>query len=152
MISQALASFFEEGIGIHIGSRYASLEPGGARALAAKVEDQGATLVVYMPALFADQVMPDLQSNGQAAVLFGRPVDDRSVQVKGTFIDVRDGRDDERAMVQAQWEGYFANLALIGIPGAVYDRCPRWPVLAIRLRVTALFEQTPGPAAGAPLS
>jgi hypothetical protein len=151
MIAAPLASFLEEGIGVHLGTRTSDLEPNGARAVAAKVEDAGRQLVVYVPAAFADLVLPDLQSNGQAAVLFGRPIDDRSVQVKGTFVDVRDGHDDERAMVLAQWEGYMDNLGAIGIPRAVYGRCPTWPVVAIRLKVTALFEQTPGPSAGTPL-
>jgi hypothetical protein len=151
MIPPPLASFLEEGVGVHLGTRTADLEPNGVRAVAVKVEDAGAHLVVYVPAVFADLVLPDLESNGQAAVLFGRPVDDRSVQVKGTFIDVRDGHDGERAPVLAQWEGYMDSLGAIGIPRAVYDRCPTWPVVAIRLRVAALFEQTPGPGAGTPL-
>lgn len=152
MILPQLASFLEEGIGVHVGTRTADLEPNGVRAIAAKVEDSGRQLVVYVPVVFADRVLPDLRSNGQVAVLFGRPVDERSVQVKGTFVDVRDGLDGERAMVFAQWEAYMDNLGVIGIPRAVYERCPRWPVVAIRLKVTALFEQTPGPSAGVPLS
>jgi hypothetical protein len=151
MIPQPLASFLEEGIGVHLGSRSAQLEPNGVRAVAVKVEERGRHLLVYVPRVFADLVMPDLQSNGQGTVLFGRPVDERSVQVKGRFVDARDGRDDERDLVLSQWEGYIANLGLIGIPRFVYDRCPTWPVVAIRLHVTAVFEQTPGPGAGEPI-
>jgi hypothetical protein len=151
MITPQLASFLEEGIGVHLGSRSADLEPGGVKAIAAKVERDGTHLVVYVPAVAAGRVLPDLQANGQGAVLFGRPVDERSVQVKGVYVDVRDGRDDERAMVLGQWEGYMTNLGLIGIPRAVYARWPTWPVVAIRLRVSALFEQTPGPGAGEPM-
>jgi hypothetical protein len=151
MISPQLGAFLEEGIGVHLGSRTADLEPNGVRAIAAKVDRDGTHVVVYVAAVAASRVLPDLQSNGQGTVLFGRPVDDRSVQVKGTFVDVREGRDDERAMLMAQWEGFMVNLELIGIPRAVYARCATWPVVAIRLRVSALFEQTPGPGAGAPL-
>lgn len=148
MIGPELASFLEEGLGIHLGSRSAELDPNGARALAAKVEADGTMLAVYLSTAAAEIVLPDLQANGQVAVLFGRPVDDRSVQVKGAFLDIRDGRDNERAMVDAQWEGYLANLGMIGIPREVYDRGARWPVRVVRLRVTALFDQTPGTAAG----
>ena len=151
MIAPQLASFLEEGIGIHLGSRNADLEPNGTRAVAAKADRDGAHLLVYVPVSSVGRVLPDLQANGQAAVLFGRPIDDRSVQVKGTFVDVRDGRDDERPLVLTQWDGYLHNLGLIGIPREIYNRWPTWPVAAIRLRVTALFEQTPGPGAGAPI-
>jgi hypothetical protein len=148
MIASDLASFLEEGIGIHLASRTAALEPNGVRALAVKVEEAGAVLAVYVTTVAAESVLADYRANGQVAVLFGRPVDERSVQVKGIFLDVRDRREDERAMVSGQWEGYRANLGLIGIPRAVYDRGPRWPVRVVRLRVNAIFDQTPGPSAG----
>lgn len=151
MIAPDLASFLEEGLGIHVASRNAALEPNGVRALAVQVEDAGAVLAAYITTMAIGVVLPDLLANGQVAVLFGRPVDERSVQVKGTYLDVRDGRDDEQALVTRQWEGYLANLGLIGIPREVYDVGPRWPVRVIRLRVTAIFEQTPGPSAGEPL-
>jgi hypothetical protein len=104
-----------------------------------------------VPVASIGRVLPDLEANGQVAVLFGRPIDDRSVQVKGLFIDVRAGRDDERALVGTQWDGYLRNLGLIGIPREIYNRWPTWPVAAVRLQVTALFEQTPGPGAGSPI-
>jgi hypothetical protein len=151
MIAPQLASFLEEGVGIHLGTRNSRLEPNGTRAVAVKVDDAGRHLAVYVPAVSAERVLPDLQANGQGAVLFGRPVDDRSVQVKGVFVDVRDGRDDERELVATQWDGYLHNLGLIGIPHEIYARWPTWPVVVVRLQVTALFEQTPGPGAGAPM-
>lgn len=135
-----------------MGSRTADLDPNGVRAIAATVHDGGAHIVVYLPAMSAGRVLPDLLSNGQATVLFGRPVDERSCQIKGTFVDVRDVDASERVLVERQWEGFMDNLALIGIPRAVFAGCVRWPLVAIRLRVTALFEQTPGPGAGAPMS
>ena len=56
--------------------------------------------------------------------------------------------DDERPMVERQWLGLMDNLGRIGIPRAVFVNWSTWPVVAIRLTVTALVEQTPGPGAG----
>ena len=139
MIAPQLAAFLEEGLGIHLGSRNANLEPDAARAVAVKVEDGGRHLVVYVPVAAIGRVLDDLHANGQVAVLFGRPVDDRSVQVKGTFVDVRDGREDERDMVLAQWDGYVRQLDCIGIAPALAASSATWPVAAMRVRVTALF-------------
>jgi hypothetical protein len=90
MIDTELAAFLQEGVGIHIASRNAALEPNGSRALAVKVDADGRHLEVYLAAVAAARILPDLQANGQAAVGFGRPVDDRSCQVKGLFLGVRD--------------------------------------------------------------
>lgn len=152
MISPALTAFLEEGIAIHVGTRNASLVPSGARAIAVKVENGGTHLRVYVPASAWSPLLEDLHANGQGTVLFGRPIDDRSCQVKGTFVDVRPVGEDERALVIGQWEGFVANLALIGIPRKVFSAWTTWPVVAARFKVTALFEQTPGPAAGTPLA
>jgi hypothetical protein len=151
MVHPELGAFLEEGLGIHIGTRNEGLQPGGTRAVAVKVEEDGLHIVVYVARAAAKRVLPDLESNGQAAVVFGRPVDDRSCQVKGIFVSARPARTAEREFVHAQWEAYRDKLERIGIPRAAAAAWITWPALAIRLKVTTLFEQTPGPNAGAPI-
>lgn len=152
MIDGALAAFLQEGVGIHIGTRDAARRPNGARAIAVQVEPDGEHLVVYVARVAAARILPDLESNGQAAVGFGRPVDDRACQVKGVFVSAREAREDERPAVLAQWDGFLASLEKIGVPRAATRTWVTWPAVAIRLRCNALFEQTPGPDAGAPLT
>ena|SRR6187401_1162140 len=152
MIDSDLAAFLQEGVGIHIASRNAALEPNGSRALAVKVDADGRHLEVYVATVAAVRILPDLQSNGQAAVGFGRPVDDRSCQVKGLFLGARDATEEERPLIAGQWERFLANLEKIGIPRAATRAWITWPVVAIRLRANAIFDQTPGPNAGAPLT
>src|SRR5688572_33442035 len=89
MIDKDLAAFLQEGVGIHIGTRNAALEPNGIRALAVTVEDDGLHLTVYAAEIAAARVLPDLEDNGQIAIGFGRPVDDRACQVKGVAIGTR---------------------------------------------------------------
>jgi len=151
MIDAQLAAFLQEGVGIHIATRNAALQPNGARAIAVTVEEDGAHLVVYVARVAAARILPDLETNGQAAVGFGRPVDDRACQVKGLFLGVREATDEERPRVLAQWDGFLGSLEQIGIPRAATKTWVTWPAVAIRLRASALFNQTPGPQAGAPL-
>ena len=152
MIDRELAAFLQEGLGIHIGTRNERLEPNGARAGAVQVDEDGVHLIVYVPEVAAPRVLPDLQSNGQATVGFARPVDDKACQVKGVFVERAAGA---RGRARA---GDGAVGGLSRQPGK--DRHPArrawidgstWPSVAIRLRATALFNQTPGPSAGAPL-
>ena len=74
-----------------------------------------------------------------------RPTDERACQVKGTFVSARAAKASERALVMAQWEGLLAKPRAIGIPRASLTKWATWPAVAIRLRTTALFDQTPGP-------
>ena len=152
MLNHTLAAFLQEGLGIHIGTRNDRLEPSGARAIAVAVDDDGSHLVVYVADVAAARLRPDLSVSRQVAVSFGRPIDDRACQVKGELVSVRTAEPHEREMIRRQFEGFLANLELIGIPRAGAANWIVWPALAIRLKATAVFEQTPGPAAGTPLT
>jgi hypothetical protein len=53
--------------------------------------------------------------------------------------------------VRDQWRRWLERLTMIGLPLSTLERWEVWPCVAVRLRVTALFNQTPGPNAGAVL-
>lgn len=148
MIGPELASFLQQGIGIHIGTRNEQLQPSGGRAAAVVVEADGEHVEVFVPELAMARLKGDLESNGQAALSFGRPEDERACQVKGVVAGIRRAAETERAIVEQQWDGYQRQLGLIGVPRAVMAAWSNWPAFVVRIRVTAVFEQTPGPQAG----
>jgi hypothetical protein len=152
MLNRELKAFLEEGLIIHIATRTAALEPNGGRAAATTVSDDGTEILAFVPAASASAVLDDLRANGQVSLLFTRPVDERGCQVKGVFVDVRDARPDERPLVVTQWDGARSTLEQVGVPRAATDGWAVWPAVAVRIRVTAVFDQTPGPGAGAPLA
>jgi hypothetical protein len=116
---------------------------------AVRVEDDLLHLQVYVPDVAAGRVLPDLEANGAAAVVFARPVDDRACQVKGIYAGSRPAGADERRFVEQQWEAFLDNLEQIGIPRVGASGWITWPSVVIRIRATTIFEQTPGPQAGA---
>jgi hypothetical protein len=148
MIDRELAAFIQEGLGIHIGTRNAHLEPNGARALAVTVDEDGTHFTVFLAKVAAARVLPDLKSNGFAAVTVGRPIDERTCQVKGTFVSARAAKSGERDELLKQFEGFRNQLQAIGIPRVESSQWITWPAVAIRLKATAIFNQTPGAEAG----
>ena len=152
MIDQQLAAFLENGVGVHLGTRTAELEPNGARAVSLKIEPDGEHVLVLISAVAAERLLPDLQSNGQAAVTVARPTDERACQVKGRFVAARPVQDDERAHARRQWAAFVDNLEYIGIPRVSSQTWISTPDLAVRLKVTEVFDQTPGPEAGKALA
>ena len=151
MIGKALASFLEEGIAIQLATRNDRLEPNGVHVLAVRVADDGTRLVAYVPDVAMPQVRPDLESNGQVALVFARPPDERSCQVKGVFEGTSVPSEDSRRFVLEQWDRWLDRLASIGYPRAAFEHWPTWPCTAVHVRVTALFNQTPGPNTGGAL-
>ena len=153
MLDQSLTEFLEQGLAIHIGTRNAKMRPNGCRVTAVRVEEQGRHLVAYLPKAATPEVFEDLRANGQAALSFARPTDDRAVQVKGVFISARDAYPSEEAFVMGQWQSLLKELDLIGLAALTSTSAwLMWPCVAITIRVTAVFSQTPGPEAGAVLA
>ena len=109
-------------------------------------------VIAYVPEVSARHVLSDLESNGHAALVFARPPDERACQLKGTFAGARAARDDERAIVEGQWDRWLDRLTTIGYERSTFAQWIAWPCVAIRVRVSAIFNQTPGPGAGAPLA
>ena len=153
MLDQTLTEFLERGLAIHIGTRDAAMRPNGCRVTAVRVENQGRSLVVYLPKAATPDVLDDLRSNGQAAVSLARPTDDRAVQVKGELISLGDADPSEEAFVLGQWRSLIGELDAIGLAALTSTNTwLLWPCLAVKIRVTAIFSQTPGPEAGSVLS
>jgi hypothetical protein len=152
MLSQQLASFLEEGLAIHLATRNARLEPSAARVAALTVDPDRRHVLAFLSEGGASAVLADLEDNGQVAIVCARPPDERGCQVKGVFSGARPATSAERAIVVAQWERFRDRLEVAGLPRVATDGWVIWPAVAIRVRVQALFDQTPGPGAGAPLA
>ncbi len=144
-----MSAFLQQGLASHIGTRNEELGPSGARVVALRVEDDRQHVVAFLPAVSAPRVLEDLEANGQGAIAVARPVDDRAAQVKGTFVESWPATEADRETVETQWRAASAQLAMVGIPPIATANWAVWPCVAIRLRVNALFDQTPGPKAGA---
>lgn len=151
MIDEILAEFLQSGLGLHVGTRNERLEPCGCRATAIKVEDDGRHVVVFVPKSASPQIFENLRTNGWLAVSMARPVDERAVQLKGLMLSSWDAKPEEDAFARGQWAGFLSQLDAIGLPGVATSSWTVFPCVAVRLKVTAVFNQTPGPDAGAVL-
>lgn len=152
ILSTELAQFLESGISVLAGTRDARQVPDCTRAIGVRVEPGGGEVTVFLPQATSAQALANLRDNGRVAVCFSRAKDHRSMQIKGRLVELReaDGRDRERM------DRYRDELAqewgFVGLPPAITYRMNVWPAVAARFVVDAVFVQTPGPGAGAPLT
>jgi hypothetical protein len=149
MLTLEVVAFIEGGQCIHIGTRDRDLESTGMLVIAAVVDSDLTHVTAFLPKAGSEEVLANLETNGQAALCFGRPVDEHACQVKGVFVDARPAAKKERAAIEAQWEQSLKQLEQIGQPRQLRMGYPLWPCVAVRLRATQVFNQTPGPGAGA---
>jgi Pyridoxamine 5'-phosphate oxidase len=152
MLPPDTVDFLEAGQSIHLATRNHANEPSGTRVVAARVDADRTHVTLFLLQRASATALENLRANGQAAACFGRPTDDHACQIKGTFVEERRVTDDDRQVIDAQRELLLRQLETIGIPRILVTGWPMWPCVAVRIKVTALFNQTPGPGAGAPLA
>ncbi len=151
VIPKELAAFLESGLSITAGTRDADLWPDGTRAYALQVHEDREHLTAYFHAKAAPALLENLAACPLIALSVDQPSDSRACQIKGSVTGSRRARAAERALVERQIDGFLAQLETIGIPRAMTAGWRFWPCVAVDLRITHLFEATPGPGAGDPL-
>jgi hypothetical protein len=116
-----------------------------------RVREDGQTIDVYLDAPRAGSTLANLEDNGRMAMTVAHPVNYRSAQFKGTFVDSGEPGDDERRRVQRHREDFAVSTSLIGDPPEIIANLWLEDVIRVSFKVEAAFDQTPGPEAGKPL-
>jgi hypothetical protein len=148
LISDELAAFLESGLAIVVGTRDGALQPDGTGALAVRVERDRRHLTLFMFEDAGRAMLRNLESHPEIALDCDLPTSHRACQVKGTFVSCRPAELPERTIVDRQIEGFAADLETLGIPRTMMTGWKTWPCLALEIRATHVFEQTPGPGTG----
>lgn len=152
LLSEELAELIASGVDIYVGTRDAERAPESMLAMGAKVHEGGCTLTVYLPEALSKATVANLKSNGQIAICLSRPRDHRSVQVKGSVVRIRASEPADRELQAVHRAALVEQFAGVGIPRSATRRLVWWPSLAVEVAVNAVYDQTPGPRAGEPLS
>jgi hypothetical protein len=138
-----------ENVSVMVGSVDSRGEPSTCRALALTSTDELSTLTVYVPVSTSRDTIANIAATGRLTVVATHPIDHHSWQLKGTAATARLAREDEAETAHRGLRGFAALLNTIGIPPRVTNAVAWWPAFAIEMRVEEIFDQTPGPGAGA---
>jgi len=152
VITPELACFIGSGISVLVGTRDAQLRPDCVRAAGVKADPQTGTLTLFLPAATSERALANLADNGRIAVTVTRAIDHHSLQIKGGALAVRPSTAEERPEIERYLELLAADWGHVGVPRQATKAMNCWPAFTVTLRAEALFEQTPGPGAGGPLT
>jgi len=147
-LDEELARFLESGLAVTVATRDAHLQPDGSWAWAVRVEEGRSHLTVFLHEDGAAAMLRNLADHPEIAVVLDRPTSHRACQVKGTFVAARPAHPEEKEEIARQVESFRADLASIGLPAGLTAGWVLWPATALSIRVTDVFEQTPGPGTG----
>lgn len=150
LISSELAKFLESGVSVLVATRDGRMQPECARAVGARLEAGGDEVTVFLPVATSMRVVANLGENGRIAVCFAS-VDHRGIQVKGQVLGVAPADACDRQLVDRYRAAVAQEWGFVGLPPRITYRMNHWPCHAVRLRIEAVYVQTPGPGAGEPL-
>jgi hypothetical protein len=151
MIDDRLVAFINEPVMIMLAAADALAQPVVARGVGALYDPQeGLGVMVSRRQYpdFADALAP----GGRVAATFCRPTDYTTFQVKGEIHRVAAATPAEAERAGRYVDAVYAALGALGVGQPLIDQ---WvfpgDIVSFRFTPSALFAQTPGPNAGAPL-
>jgi len=151
MSDQRIRRCLDNNVAILVGSVDVQGEPSCCRALALTSNDDLATVTVFVPLATSRETIANVATTRRLAVVATHPIDHCSIQLKGIAGTARLARQDEAPLVRKGFSGFTDILETLRFPPRVIRSVTAWPAFAIDMRVEEIFDQTPGPKAGARL-
>ena len=139
------------GLSILVGTVDPQGFPAPCRGVAIASNDDLQTVTVFVPVATSQETIRNVALTRRLAVAASHPVDHCTTQLKGLVTEARLAREDEAPVVRRALEGFAEILEGVGVPRRLTQMAAHWPAFAITMRVDDVFDQTPGPQAGARL-
>jgi len=155
-IDDALKAFLESGVSVVVGTRDERLVPEIVRAWGPHVNRDRRSIRLCVPEATSIRTRTNLVTNGRIAVAFSLPSTYETVQLKGRHLRATEPSADDRHRVDRHRESFAAVNESIGVPRARNEVFWRRELagsplfVTIQFQIDAVFNQTPGPAAGDP--
>lgn len=118
------------------------------RAMGIRVAPDGERLAIFLPVATAAQTVANLRSNPRIALTLSEISTHRTLQIKGTVLEIGEPTDEDHAYVNLYREMFAADLAWAGQTEANTLALTNWPCHAVLVEIAVVYTQTPGPTAG----
>lgn len=154
LLDAAQAVFLTGPVAVGMASHDAGGVPSLARAFGCKVSPDRREVTVFLSRRHAAPLLRDLEAGEPVAAVFSRPLTHETLQLKGERVRLAELQAGDREIMLAAGDAFAAELVSLGYP-ALFCKALMAPsgdeAVAAAFTPTALYEQTPGPKAGARL-
>jgi hypothetical protein len=146
-IGGEVAALIGGGAAVMVATRDERLRPEIARGWGPVVLDGGEAVRVCLIAPPGTPTRDNLAAHGQLAMNCTVPSSYRAIQVKGSLLEMGDPTEEDLERAAEHARRFVAETVKVGAP-APGEHYVRAVDLAITFTAQAVFDQTPGPAAG----
>ena len=151
-IGPSCAARLDEGYAAVAATADERRRPELARVWGMEVSPDGATLTFCVEAPAGSRMRANLERGSMVAITATKPSTYRSTQIKGPSRGVWEPTEADLARARSQRDAFARDVVPLGIEPARGVRFIREEtLLAAAIDVAELYDQTPGPAAGARL-
>ena len=155
LLDDAVAAFLAGRRSIIVASRDAANRPSLMRAVGVRLSAARDLVTVLLARSQSMQLLADIAASGIIAVVFSEPSTHRTLQLKGRDAHIEAASADDLALLAPYADNLAAELSSIGIDGrlarALIATDPG-DVVGVCFTPTEIYDQTPGPKAGAALA
>ena len=151
MIPQELVEFLHGPRGFLLGTRDGRLRPSISWIAGVIADAANDEITMFIADAYGARTLANLEDNGMAALTAGHGPAHETYQFKGRFIESRPSTDHDIAVQQLHRSKVVAHFTNVygEEAGGIFAGSLLLPSTAIRFKVTDIFDQTPGPNAGA---
>lgn len=149
---ERVRSCAEAGRSVIVGTTDANGQPSCCRAIAIATKNDFDSIIVYVPVATGQETVANIATTRRVAVAWSQPITHESLQIKGVTRGVRVASPAERPFVEQRLGELAEVLETLGLPRRLTLSVAHWPAFAIEISVDQVFDQTPGPQAGAALT
>jgi hypothetical protein len=139
------------GVATIVATRDGDLRPEIARGWGIRLAPGRAEATLCVSAPAGSRTRANLEGNGVIAVTCSLPTTYQTIQLKGRALEVRAPTAEQLALVEEHVAAFGREAAQVGLPDGVARRLLDADLAAVTIAVHELYDQTPGPDAGAAL-
>lgn len=152
-----LQTFLERGVSVMVGTRDADLVPELIRAWGPRIGRGRRSMSLCVARAGSARTLANLRDNGRLAITCALPLNSNAIQFWCRCLGTGPANRQDLSAVQTHREAFARSNEGIGVPRpfveALWQRELAGSPAMVRIRFLAeqIFNQTPGPDAGAPL-
>jgi hypothetical protein len=152
LLSPDNLAFIQKGVSINVASRDVRRVPSLTRALSCRVDADGQRLRIALSRSQSSDLLRDIEKSGAIAVVFTEPSTHRTLQIKGADAGEVTADTADRACLEHTRAAFGAEIGKLGFDAAFNTRLFQLApddLVVLAFTPQTVFQQTPGPNAGA---
>lgn len=155
LLSDSTVAFIQREVAIDVASCSPQRRPSACRGFACRVSPDRQRLTIFVRRGEASQLLQDVLTQDVIAAVFCLPATEAAIQIKGRGVSLSAATAQDAIAVEHYRQGFVDAIVELGYQrdfGLAYMATEEGQLVAVSFTPEVVFEQTPGPRAGQPMT